>query len=77
MRMTPSDLRHLQTAIGAVLETHRGLDTLYRERGLPHMRYRWDILHASRFDTRQLYSYLNDDHIDTALRSILGPDYAS
>ena len=35
------------------------------------MRQRWDLLWASRFDTRKLYAAeLNDDHIDTALRAI-------
>ena len=34
-------------------------------------RARWDALHASRFDTRILYSQdLDDSHIDTALRAI-------
>lgn len=31
-------------------------------------RFRWDVLHASRFDICALYSYMHDDHIDTALR---------
>lgn len=34
-------------------------------------RCRWDILHASGFDTATLYTYLNDSHIDTALRRII------
>lgn len=38
------------------------------------MRYRWDVLHASRFDVCELYAQgLNDNHIDTALRSIIAP----
>ncbi len=36
-------------------------------------RYRWDLLHASRFPVTNLYSYMNDTHIDTALRSIVPP----
>ena len=35
------------------------------------MRYRWDLLRASRFPTTSLYSYLDDTHIDTALRAIV------
>ena len=37
-------------------------------------RIRWDILsacHLSSFISETLYKYLNDDHIDTALRSIV------
>lgn len=34
-------------------------------------RNRWDMLHASRYDTHGLFrAGLNDDHIDTALRKI-------
>ena len=54
------------------------------------MRYRWDLLYAcglkigdgvgSNGDI-QLYSYLNDEHIDSALRAIVpplkGPDLAA
>lgn len=43
------------------------------------MRYRWDLLYASGLkigdgvgmEGLPLYGYLNDDHIDTALRSIV------
>jgi len=40
---------------------------------LSPMRYRWDLLYAAKLSTwicNNLYSYLNDDHIDTALRKI-------
>lgn len=37
------------------------------------MRHRWDMLWASKFDVRKFYDAgLNDDHIDTALRKIVG-----
>jgi hypothetical protein len=39
-----------------------------------HKRYRWDIVYEARLSTwicDNLYSYLNDDHIDTALRKIV------
>lgn len=38
------------------------------------MRFRWDLFHAarlSRFASDELYRYLNDNHIDTALKSIV------
>lgn len=39
-------------------------------------RYRWDLLNECvecRWLCEQLYDYLNDDHIDTALRKIIAP----
>lgn len=56
----------------------------YQEKGLSDERWRWDLLEASRilllnehnchgrFEIVELpvYDYLNDDHIDTALRKI-------
>lgn len=55
----------------------------YAAQGLSGMRYRWDCLRAahrkgyipdpfSGLDGLRLYAYLNDDHIDTALRKITG-----
>lgn len=45
----------------------------YLEKGLSPMRYRWDCFHASHYDVMALYREgLNDSHIDTALRAILG-----
>jgi hypothetical protein len=38
-------------------------------------RYRWDLLWEfveTTFITMQIYQYANDDHIDTALRNIVG-----
>ncbi len=34
-------------------------------------RYRWDLLHVAKIDVSELYKYLNDDHIDTALKAIV------
>jgi len=45
----------------------------YKSYGLSNKRYRWDLFHAanlSLFACRFLYSYLDDSHIDTALRKI-------
>jgi len=35
------------------------------------MRLRWDLFHATKHGTRELYTYLNDTHIDSALRKIV------
>ena len=39
--------------------------------GLSEKRLRWDCLHLSKYPTGPLYRYLNDSHIDTALRRIV------
>ena len=47
----------------------------YEDDGLSHVRFRWDIMRAANltsFLCGTLYKYLNDDHIDTALRKITG-----
>jgi hypothetical protein len=36
-----------------------------------NMRYRWDLLHASGVKIDQLYTYLDDTHIDSALRHLV------
>jgi hypothetical protein len=44
----------------------------YAARELGPDRFRWDMLHASGFNTAPLYNAgLNDNHITTALRAIL------
>ena len=35
--------------------------------------YRWDLLWVCDYDIRPLHKYLNDSHIDTALKSIMHP----
>jgi hypothetical protein len=52
----------------------------YKALGLSELRYRWDVLYAAKLSSwicDNLYSYLNDDHIDTALRKILKEDYSN
>jgi hypothetical protein len=42
----------------------------------PDKRYRWDLFWQAglaRFAVDVLYKYVNDEHIDTALRSIVPP----
>ena len=45
----------------------------YKTKGLTEMRFRWDLTYAAKLTPwicDNLYSYLNDNHIDTALRKI-------
>lgn len=43
--------------------------------GMSEKRWRWDLLYVAKltpFVCNELYPYLNDTHIDTALRKITG-----
>lgn len=52
----------------------------YEARGLSHFRFRWDATFTTQHNSKplgdwickELYTYLNDDHIDTALRQYFG-----
>lgn len=79
MKMQPAHLEELQALFTESEKrfARRGIPT-YQERGLTPKRWRWDAfwrLHREDrvgwFERNAIYSYLNDDHIDTALRSIL------
>jgi hypothetical protein len=76
----------LKKAISGVLQSHPMADREYHTRGLSAKRYRWDLLHAAKVricDTRNafgtepnaiyfpVYDYLDDTHIDTALRAVV------
>lgn len=79
MKMTPEHYAHLLDALRRRMSTvtpeqlrtyfeHLAHDPQVAD---PHKRLRWDLLHSAGLtpwlcDT--LYAYLNDDHIDTALR---------
>lgn len=72
MKMRPADYAALRDAIEY---RFRGEFTAWKDRykvdGLSDMRFRWDCLHISRFDVCSFYAYLNDSHIDTALKRIV------
>lgn len=86
MKIKPDDFALLQRAI-VPLDTHERrkqyLDGNFPRADLVKdldARYRWDLLHASGLKIGDgvgiqgdlnLYSYLDDTHIDTALRSIV------
>ncbi len=75
MKMKPEHYDALLVAIRNLFATSQHSFTefreSYRKEGLSDERFRWDLLHDSRFGTTQLYQYLNDQHIDTALRRIV------
>ena len=71
----------------AVQQGKKDAATWYVDKGHSVMRYRWDVFHFSgwmkgtEFEPEQVtgqtgnigaaYEYMNDDHIDTALRKIM------
>lgn len=87
MKMTPEHLAIVRAAV-APLDTKERRAQYIAEQ-FPrasvcrdhNMRYRWDLLFESGLKIGDgvgmsglpLYSYLNDDHIDTALRTLVKP----
>ena len=80
MKMQKDHYLHLKVMIKtAVLEAGKPVEEFakaYQAAGHTAKRFRWDWLYAVPMVNRQewfdrgIYAYLNDDHIDTALRSI-------
>ncbi len=79
MKIRAEYYTELQAAIVKAADRHATLAT-YLDNGLTAMRWRWDLLHASPIRITNtcvyaigdlpLYDYLDDTHIDTALRRI-------
>lgn len=78
MKITQSDYNALKAHVAPhVTEQNQ---TLYRDNGLSDKRFRWDCLWAAKIiigdgvginGDLDLYAYLDDRHIDTALRHIV------
>lgn len=72
MKITKSHLAHMSATI-APLDTPE-LRKAYKDAGLTDKRYRWDLSYRAGLTPwfcSEVYGYANDDHIDTALRSIV------
>lgn len=77
MKITPANYK---TLCYAIYRAQQGMETLqeYLQHGLTPKRWRWDLLWRAerlgflpdRFVIDTLYAYVDDDHIDTALRRI-------
>jgi len=50
-----------------------GMYDRYHSQGLSDTRFMWDILRVSSFNPTRLYHYLNDNHIESALKRIIFP----
>lgn len=70
MKMRHADFEALSASLATLADAHRDALLAHRAK-VSEQRFLWDVLRASRFDTRALYSYLNDSHIETAMRAAL------
>ena len=79
MKMKPEHFTILKRAIHETMNSlPLGTYSQYQTAGLSDRRYRWDLLYRSKIkigdgigiDGLPLYAYLNDGHIDTALKAI-------
>jgi hypothetical protein len=78
LKITSTDLGTLRVNLAQVLDSHPKALDQYRGLDRSHESFRWDLFNLC--DTvfkRDLYEYLHDNHIDSALRSILGTTYES
>lgn len=75
MRMKPEHYQYLEQEIKGNLTVAKPLED-YLKAGMSARRWRWDLCYLipglNRWICNNLYQYLNDDHIDTALRQITG-----
>jgi hypothetical protein len=72
MKMKDADYSALKQAILTALPAQKFIEQRaeYAQAGHSSTRFLWDALHFSKINTRELYRYLNDSHIETALRRI-------
>lgn len=69
MKMTKEDYEILKSEIKPYFSVE--LMDEYKNKGLSEERFRWDLVWRSKTDIGKFYHYLNDNHIDTALRRIV------
>lgn len=80
MKITNEHFKLMQTAMAETLARYPDARETYADMGLSPKRLRWDVLRSSTINgvkgitwlCDNLYPYLNDAHIDTALRHIMG-----
>jgi len=73
MKVKPEHVAHIAAAIKP-LDTHE-LRKAYADGQLAARRYRFDLLYRAKLSPwlcDNVYKYANDDHLDTAVRHILG-----
>ena len=75
MKITKEHYAHMRDAMRAAAERQQGITTrTYEAEGLTAQRYRWDLMWSAKLNSwvcANIYPYANDEHLDTALRSIV------
>jgi hypothetical protein len=74
MKVTPEHVSHMKAMI--VGHDVVSLREAYKAAGLTDKRYRWDLSYRAGLTPwicDNIYSYADDTHLDTALRSIVPP----
>ena len=72
MKITQQHFAHIAAALDSIKPRIVAAAPEYRAAGLSDMRLRWDCARAAGLISwlcDNVYSYANDDHIDTALRA--------
>lgn len=89
MKIKPEDYEKIKSAVQHVLDKRPDAMQVYIDSGKTAKRFRWDVLYASGLKIGDgigtqgdvnVYGYAHDDHIDTALRTIMkeaGLDWAA
>lgn len=74
LAIKPADYRELKTAIYALLRKQKNSKQI-ADKAVDSMRIRWDALYATGLTQKgvisRFYKYLNDSHIDSALKQIM------
>lgn len=81
LSMRFDDFSYIETMIESFLNIHQheNLAVLYNDRNLSHKAYRWAVYQSAvslKFTCSTLYEYINDTHIDSALKRILGSKFS-
>ena len=81
MKIKPEHIEFMRAKIAPLDTPERR--AIYKAQGLSDKRYRWDLVYLTdkpsyaegltKYICDVLYEYLNDTHIDTALRTIVKP----
>jgi hypothetical protein len=78
MKIQPAHYEHMKAAIAAIpaykIAAHKQFIANENKAKDPAKRLRWDLSHyagLTPFICNNIYSYANDDHVDTALKAIM------
>jgi hypothetical protein len=73
MKITRDHYNLLKLAIRDVIGLYPSAISIMKDKKYSDMRIRWELYHHADIAIKnELYRYLNDDNIDTALKSIVG-----